>query len=52
MKTDPRNFVGYKVILYPTNDHKKVFNEYFGLSRFIYNLAIDIEEEYYNVPIP
>lgn len=39
--------VGYKVRLFPTKEQIKIFNEYFGMSRFVYNLCIDIQEEQY-----
>lgn len=51
MKLDPENYakyVGYKVKLNPTEDQKKIFIRYFGLSRFVYNWSKDTyEEEYY-----
>lgn len=40
-------FVGYKIQLYPTDDQKQIFTEYFGLARFIYNLALEIRENNY-----
>lgn len=39
------NYVGYKVKLDPTEEQKSLFNSYFNLSRFVYNLGIDIEKE-------
>lgn len=47
MKNENENYIGYKIIIFPTNEQKKIFNEYFGLTRFVYNLAINIEKEYY-----
>ena len=41
------NHVGYKVRLFPTKEQEHVFYEYFGLNRFVYNLCIDLKEEYY-----
>lgn len=29
-------YIGYKIRLYPTQDQIKLFNEYFGLARFVY----------------
>ena len=39
--------VGYKIKLYPTKEQKEVFNEYFGMSRFVYNLGLDLQKEHY-----
>lgn len=41
------NVVGYKVRLFPTKVQEKIFYEYFGMSRFVYNKTIDLQEEYY-----
>ena len=41
------DYVGYKILLNPTEDQKKKFNEYFGVVRYIYNWGIDQIEEYY-----
>lgn len=41
------NHVGYKVRLFPTKEQQKIFNEYFGMSRFVYNLCINMQEEHY-----
>ena len=41
------NYVGYKVRLFPTKEQEKIFYEYFGMSRFVYNLCIDLQEEQY-----
>lgn len=37
-------YVGYKVMLYPTQEQIHLFNEYFNVSAFVYNLGIQIEE--------
>ena len=39
--------VGYKIKLYPTEEQKQIFKEYFGASRFVYNLGIHLQEEHY-----
>lgn len=41
------NYVGYKIRLFPTKEQEKIFYEYFGMSRFVYNLCIDLQEEQY-----
>ena len=41
------NYIGYKVILYPTDEQIQIFNSYFGACRFVYNIAIDMQEEQY-----
>lgn len=38
---------GYKVRLYPNRKQKKLLFKYFKMSKFIYNLCIDIQKEYY-----
>ena len=38
---------GYKVRLYPNKKQRKLFFEYFEMSRFVYNKCIDIQEEQY-----
>lgn len=43
------NYIGYKVILYPTNDQIQIFNKYFDTCRFVYNLAIDMQEDQYTL---
>lgn len=40
-------YIGYKIRLYPTQDQIKIFNEYFGLARFVYNLALEIRDNQY-----
>lgn len=39
-------YVGYKVKLNPTEEQMQKFIRYFGICRYVYNLGIDIEEEY------
>ena len=41
------NYVGYRIKLYPTEEQIKVFEEYFGACRFVYNLGINLQEEHY-----
>ena len=41
------NYVGYRIKLYPTEEQIDTFEKYFGACRFVYNLGIDLEEEYY-----
>lgn len=50
MKTikDSDSYVGYKVRLFPTKEQEKLFYEYFGMNRFVYNLCIDLQEIQYN----
>lgn len=43
------NFIGYKVKLYPTEEQKILFNNYFGVCRFIYNKCIDWQKEQYEM---
>ena len=38
---------GYKIRLYPNKKQRKLFFEYFRMSRFVYNKCIDIQEEQY-----
>lgn len=40
-------YVGYKILLKPTENQKKIFNEYFGARRYIYNWGINVIESYY-----
>lgn len=50
MKLDPENYenyVGYKIKLNPTKEQKELFNKYFGVSRFVYNIAKDMFEYSY-----
>lgn len=39
--------VGYKIPIYPNEEQKKIFEDYFNTCRFVYNLGIEIQEEYY-----
>lgn len=41
------NFIGYKFKLYPTTEQKKIFTEYFGICRYVYNLCINLQNEQY-----
>lgn len=47
MKSTNDNYVGYKVRLFPTKNQIKEFNGYFSMSRFVYNLCIDLQEKQY-----
>lgn len=40
-------YKGYKIKIYPTEIQKNIIAEYFGASRFVYNLGIDLENEEY-----
>lgn len=40
-------FVGYRFKLYPTEEQKEIFKKYFGVSRFVYNLGIQFQEDHY-----
>ena len=42
-----KNFVGFKIQIYPNEDQKEIFNKYFGVSRYVYNYGIDEEEKEY-----
>ena len=44
---DTETHVGYKVRLFPTKEQEHLFYEYFGMSRFVYNKCIDLQEEHY-----
>ena len=37
--------IGYKIKLYPTKEIEEIFKQYFGASRFVYNLGIHLQEE-------
>ena len=39
-------YVGYKLRLNPTDEQIQTFNKYFGISRFVYNLGINLQEEF------
>lgn len=38
--------VGYIVKLDPTEEQKEIFNRYFKICKYVYNLGIDLQEEY------
>lgn len=40
-------YIGYKIKLYPTDDQIKLFEEYFGLNRSVYNLALELQNQKY-----
>lgn len=42
-----KNFVGFKIQIYPNEDQKEIFNKYFGVCRYVYNYGIDEEEKEY-----
>ena len=41
------NYIGFKLKIYPTDTQKNKLIEYFGISRYIYNLVLYLEEEEY-----
>ena len=41
------NYVGYKIPIYPTEEQKKIFEDYFNTCRAVYNLGIEIQENHY-----
>ena len=43
--TKLEEIVGYKIKLYPTKEIEEIFKQYFGASRFVYNLGIHLQEE-------
>lgn len=45
---DEINYVGYKIKLNPTKKQELLFNRYFGIARYVYNLGINIHKENYN----
>ena len=45
MKQD--NHIGYKIKLYPTKEQEQIFKEYFGACRFVYNLGIHLQDQFY-----
>lgn len=40
-------YVGYKIRLNPTDEQIQIFNKYFGMRRFVYNLGINLQEANY-----
>ena len=40
-------YVGYKIRLNPTAEQIQIFNKYFGMRRFVYNLGINLQEANY-----
>ncbi|MDY2882080.1 MAG: RNA-guided endonuclease TnpB family protein [Romboutsia timonensis] len=45
--TDEKTYIGYKIKLYPTPEQEEIFKDYFGACRYVYNLGIDIHNNYY-----
>ena len=45
------SYVGYKIMIYPTDEQKILFEKYFDTCRIVYNLGIMIEEKYYQEAI-
>lgn len=39
------DYIGYKVKIFPTQEQEKIFNQYFGTCRYVYNLGIDIQKK-------
>ena len=48
MEKENNDYVGYRLLLKPTEDQKRIFNEYFGATRFVYNWALNQVKVYYN----
>lgn len=47
-KLKERNFTGYKILIYPTDEQKERLTNLFGFSRFVYNWGIaEHERSYY-----
>lgn len=44
---EEEKYVGYRIKLNPTNEQALLFNRYFGIARYVYNLGIDIHKENY-----
>ena len=42
-----KNYIGYKIKLYPTPEQEVIFKNYFGACRYVYNLGIDMCENHY-----
>lgn len=41
------DMIGLKIQIYPTDEQKKIFNQYFGVARYVYNYGInEVEKEY------
>lgn len=47
LKKDDMDFIGYRIKLYPTPEQEQEFRKYFGVSRFVYNLGLDLQEDLY-----
>ena len=47
MMEETNNYVGYKILLKPTEDQIKIFNKYFGVRNYVYNWGIDQIESHY-----
>lgn len=45
--SDDKDFVGFKIQIYPTDEQKEIFNKYFGVSRYVYNYGIDEAKRWY-----
>ena len=45
--SDDKDFVGFKIQIYPTKEQEEIFIKYFGVSRYVYNYGIDEEEREY-----
>lgn len=45
--TENKNYIGYRIKLYPTSEQIKIFMSYIDTSRFVYNLGIELAEKYY-----
>src|SRR5699024_4987713 len=43
------SYVGYRVKLNPTEEQISLFNRYFGIARYVYNLGINIHKENYEI---
>lgn len=43
------SYVGYRVKLNPTKEQISLFNRYFGIARYVYNLGINIHKENYEI---
>lgn len=42
-----KEYIGYKIKLFPSIEIENIFKQYFGVSRFVYNLGIKFQEEHY-----